>query len=281
MKVIDGRAFVFETWRAVMTAQLDGTIVKDRIDTNGLDTYYEIHGAGEPFVYLHGGFNPIEMFSANLPALADRYRVYMPERQGQGRTPDRDGPISYETMAHDTIAFFDALGLSSAHLVGFSDGGAVAMLVALERPDLVRKLVLIGQYANLDGCPPFYTDLMSQFTADNFPPMFREMYDALSPDGPEHWPVFFEKAKSLFSSPGVPLERLGGIQSPTLVLIGDDDCVTAEHAAAMVRCLPRGSQLAVVPGTSHGLPFEKPDLVDRLILDFLAPQQVEKMITES
>ena len=118
----------------------------------------------------------------------------------------------------------------------------------------------------------------TQFTVDTFPPMFRQMCESLSPDGPEHFPVFFEKAKSLFLAPGVPLEQLGDVQSQTLVLIGDDDRVTPEHAAAMVRELPEGSQLAVVPGTSHGLPYEKPDLMNRLILDFLEPQQVQKMI---
>jgi pimeloyl-ACP methyl ester carboxylesterase len=78
----------------------------------------------------------------------------------------------------------------------------------------------------------------------------------------------------------VPLDRLGDVQSPTLVLIGDDDCVTPEHAAAMVRALPAGSQLGVVPGTSHGLPFEKPALVNRLVLDFLSGQQEVKMIQQ-
>ena len=261
-----------------MTGQLDRVVVKDRVDAGDLDTYYEVHGAGEPLLYLHGGFNPIEMLGEILPALAQRYRVYLPERQGQGRTPDRDGPITFQSMADDTIAFFEAVGLSAAHLAGFSDGAMVAIHVALQRPDLVRRLVLMGQYANPDGCPPFYTELMEQFTPDTFPPMFRQMYDSLSPDGPEHFPVFFNKLKPNWLSPGVPLERLADVQSPTLVLIGDDDCVTSEHAAAMVRALPAGSQLGVVPGTSHGLPFEKPDLVNRLILDFLEDQQAEKMI---
>ncbi len=261
-----------------MIGQLDSTVVKDRVDAGGLDTYYEVHGAGEPLLYLHGGFNPIEMLGEILPALAERYRVYLPERQGQGRTPDRDGPITYKSMADDTIAFFEAVGLSSAHLAGFSDGAMVAIHVALRRPDLARRLVLIGQCANRDGCPPRYVELMEQFTADTFPPMFRQMYDSLSPDGPEHFPVFFDKLKPNWLSQGVSLERLGDVQSPTLVLIGDDDAVTPEHAAAMMRALPEGSQLGVVPGTSHGLPFEKPDLVNRLILDFLVAQQVEKMI---
>ena len=263
-----------------MTGQLDGAVVKDRVDACGLDTYYEVHGAGEPLLYLHGGFNTIEMLDGILPQLAQRYRVYLPERQGQGRTPDRDGPVTFQSMAADTIAFFEAVGLAGAHLVGFSDGAMVAIHVALQRPDLVRRLVLIGQYANPDGCPPFYAELMEQFTADTFPAMFRQMYNSLSPDGPEHFPVFFNKLKPNWLSPGVPLERLRDVRSPTLVLIGDDDCVTPEHAAAMVRALPAGSQLGVVPGTSHGLPFEKPALVNRLVLDFLSDQQAAKMIQQ-
>ena len=263
-----------------MTQELDAVVVKDRIDAGGLDTYYEIHGAGEPLLYLHGGFNPIEMLGDIIPALAAQYRLYLPERQGQGRTPDRDGPVTFASMAQDTIAFLEAVGLTGAHLVGFSDGAMVALLVALERPDLVQRLVLIGQYANPDGCPPFYRELMENFTPETFPPMFRQMYDTLSPDGPEHFPVFFAKLQPNWLSPGVPLSRLGDVQSPTLVLIGDDDCVTPEHAAAMVRELPAGSQLGVVPGTSHGLPFEKPALVNQLVLDFLNGQQAVKMIQQ-
>jgi hypothetical protein len=95
MKVINVRAFVPGTRRAIMTRQLDGTVVKDRIDVGGLDTYYEVHGAGEPLMYVHGGFNTIEMLSEILPAPARQYRVDLPERQGRGRTPDRDGPITY------------------------------------------------------------------------------------------------------------------------------------------------------------------------------------------
>jgi pimeloyl-ACP methyl ester carboxylesterase len=229
-------------------------------------------------LYLHGGLNTIEMMGEIRPALARQYRLYLPERQGQGRTPDRTGPVTYESMAADTIAFLEAVGLSSVHLAGFSDGAMVAVHVALRRPDLVRRLVLIGSAVNQDGCPPFYLEMMRQFTADNFPSMFREVQESLSPDGPEHFPVFFEKLKPNWLSVGIPLERLSEVQSPALVLIGDDDCVTAEHAAAMARALPKGSQLGVVPGTSHGLPFEKPDLVSRLVLDFLAGQQAEKMI---
>ena len=96
------------------------------------------------------------MLGGILPPLAERYRVYLPERQGQGRTPDRDGPVTFETMAATRSRSSRRSGSPAAHLVGFSDGAMVAMHVALERPDLVHRLVLIGQYANPDGCPPFY-----------------------------------------------------------------------------------------------------------------------------
>ena len=143
MKLIDVRPFMLDARRAIMVDQLADPTVKDRVDTNGLDTYYEIHGTGEPLVYLHGGFNSIEMLSQSLPALAERHRVYVPERQGHGRTPDRDGPITFETMASDTIAFLEAMDLSAPGVVGFSDGAMVAMHVALARPDLVGRLVLM------------------------------------------------------------------------------------------------------------------------------------------
>src|SRR4029077_20900660 len=102
-------------------------------------------------LYLHGGFNPIEMLGDIIPALAGQYRLYLPERQGQGRTPDRDGPVTFPSMAQDTIAFLEAVGLTGAHLVGFSDGAMVALHVALERPDLVQRLLLIGPYAHPGG----------------------------------------------------------------------------------------------------------------------------------
>src|SRR5215216_4553487 len=129
-----------------MEPEMSAPKIQDYVDAGGLRTYYEVEGAGEPLVLLHGGFCPIETFGGLTPLLTEHYRVYLPERRAHGRTPDVDGPITYELMAHDTIAFLDAVGLQSAHLVGWSDGALVALLVALRRPDLVRRLVMIGQH---------------------------------------------------------------------------------------------------------------------------------------
>jgi pimeloyl-ACP methyl ester carboxylesterase len=260
------------------TTEQDAARGGEYVDAGGVHTYYEVAGAGEPLVLLHGGFCTVETFGAQTPALAGQYRVYVPERRGHGRTPDVEGPITYENMAQDTIAFMEALGISSAHLVGWSDGAIVGLLVALHRPDLVRKLVLIGQAVNHEGATPEVKRLMANFTQQDLPPMLRELYVSVSPDGPGHFGVVFDKMHQLLrTEPTIELAELEGVAAPTLILIADDDMVTIEHAAAMQRALP-DAQLAVVPGTSHALPMEKPEIVNRLILDFLAPEQVTKML---
>lgn len=250
-------------------------------DAGGVSTYYEVRGTGDPVVLLHGGMCTAETFDAQAGPLAERHRVYVPERRGHGRTPDVDGPITYDNMADDTIAFMEAVGLEPAHLVGWSDGALVGLLVAMRRPDLVRKLVLIGQYVNLDGAREEGKALMEAFTAETFPPMFRELYAAVSPDGPDHFDVVFEKLAPLWrGDPGIALDDLAGVSAPTLVVAGDDDVVTVEHAAAIARALPE-AQLAIVPGTSHALPMEKPELVNGLLLDFLADEQPPKLLVIS
>ena len=261
-----------------MTTQIETATVKDYVDARGLRTYYEAQGTGDPLVMLHGGFATVDVFGGGMtPLIAERYRVYSPERRGHGRMPDVEGPITYEVMADDTIAFIEALGIGPAHVVGWSDGANVGLITAVRRPDLVRKLVLIGTAVNLDGGRPWAQAMAEHFSPDHLPPMLVEAYAALSPDGRDHFPVVFDKIASALSVTEAKLADLAAITAPTLVMAGDDDLVAIEHLEAMRTTLPAG-QLAIVPGTSHGLPLEKPELVSRLVFDFLADDQVEKFM---
>jgi pimeloyl-ACP methyl ester carboxylesterase len=238
----------------------------------GVRTYYEVEGTGDPVILLHGGFATIETWSAQRAALAHQYRVYLPERRGHGRTPDVPGPYGRDVTTRDTVAFMEALDLPSAHLVGWSDGGMAALDVALTRPDLVRKLVLIGTVAHIDGLTAETRQENERFTAESLPQTMRDAYAALSPDGPAHFPIVLEKTVAVWrTEPRHELSELEHVTSATLILVGDNDVVTIEHAAAMKRAIPE-AQLAVVPGADHFLLFEKPDLVNRLILDFLAEE---------
>lgn len=242
-----------------------------RILANGVDTYYEIDGPadGEPALLLHGGFVGAGSWRPQRAALAAQYRLFLPERRGHGRTPDVEGPLTFDAMTADTIAFLETLGLPPAHLVGWSDGGIIGLEVALARPDLVRSLVVIGAAAHVDGWTDEVRTDNETMTVDSIPPFIREAYDRLSPDGPAHFPVVFERLVAEWRvQPRHELTELARIAAPTLVLLGDRDGVTLEHAAAMQRSIPN-AQLAVVPGADHFLLFEKADLANRLLLDFL------------
>ena len=240
------------------------------VDAGGVNSYYEEEGSGEPLLLLHGGLVTIETWENQRPALADHYHVYLPERRGHGRTPDVPGPTGYDLMAADTAAFMQALAIPSAHLVGWSDGGNVALEMALARPELVRKLVLIGAAADFSGSTADGTEWVNSLTPDKLPPFLTGPYARLSPDGPEHLRVVAEKTIEMWKTqPRHEMSELAAITAPTLILIGDNDGVTIEHAAQMLRAIPN-AQLAVIPGADHGVMLDKPEIVNRLILDFLA-----------
>ncbi|MEU4331282.1 alpha/beta fold hydrolase [Nonomuraea dietziae] len=235
----------------------------DYVDVNGVRTWYDERGEGDPLVLLHGGLTDSRDFTGNLDALADRFRLLLPERRGHGHTADVEGPITIGVMAQDTIAFLDKTVDGPVRLAGYSAGAIVALWVAVRRPDLVERLVLVSGGFHPDG-------MILRPTADAPPPApLAAAYAEVSPDGPDHFPVVIAKvARSVSEEQGLASADLDAVTCPTLVMAADDDIVTLEHTLALYRGL-RDAQLAVVPGTSHLLLHEKPELCVRLITDFL------------
>lgn len=234
------------------------------VDAGGVKTWYAEHGTGDPLVLLHGGFTDASEFGGTIPALAEYFHVLTPERRGHGHTPDVPGPISYELMAADTAAFLDKLELGRSHLVGHSDGANVALLVALARPDLVDRLVLISGNFHHDG-------LVAELDLDELPAndYLADAYGQVSPDGRDHFPVIAAKIfRMATTEPTLTTADLAKVAARTLVMAGDDDMVSAEHTLLLYRSIA-DSELAVVPGTSHALIIEKPGLCNRIMIDFL------------
>jgi pimeloyl-ACP methyl ester carboxylesterase len=234
------------------------------IDLNGVHSWYDVQGAGEPVVLLHPAAVDSRVFEANLPALIPHFQVFTYDRRGHGRTRDVDGPITFELMADDMIAFVESVVGGPARLVGCSDGAVVALTAAVQRPDLVRQLVHVAGVFHRDGWLPGVLD------ADAEPPDFMAAsYGGVSPDGIEHYPVVTAKlARMHDEEPRLTAEDLAKVACRTLVMLGDDDEVRLEHAIELYRKVPDG-ELAVVPGTSHGLLVEKPDLCNRIVVEFL------------
>jgi pimeloyl-ACP methyl ester carboxylesterase len=239
------------------------------VDLAGVRTWYDEVGSGDPLVMLHPGLVDSRAFAPNLPVFAERFRVFTPERRGHGHTPDVDGPITFEAMAADTVAFLETVVGGPARVLGCSDGAIVAALTAVARPDLVAQLVCVAGPFHLSGWIPEAID-----PANEPPEFFATSYGQVSPDGIDHFPVVVAKmARAHLEGPTLTADDLGRVTCRALVMVADDDEVTLEHAVASYRSLPHG-ELAVVPGTSHGLLVEKSRLCHEIILDFLTNDPV-------
>jgi pimeloyl-ACP methyl ester carboxylesterase len=229
--------------------------------------WYEVSGDGEPLLLLHGGLSDSTAWVMQTPALAEHYRVFLTDRRGHGKAPDTDAPFSYDEMASETIEFLEHVVGGPSALVGWSDGGIVSLFVSLRRPDLVKRQVLIGANFHHDGMADGF-DLGDDPEAESVA-MFKALYEATA-IGPSHWPEFFAKTMKLWrEQPTLTVDDVARVTVPTLVLVGDDEAIRLSHTVALYETLPEG-ELAVVPGTSHVLTMEKPDLVNRLIVDYLA-----------
>lgn len=249
------------------------------VDLEGIAGYYEIHGSGDPVLLLHGGFCSLDTWSHQLPSLAEHYQVHAPERPGQGRTADRPGPVTFAGMVDDTLAYLDAVGLTDAHVVGFSDGAIIGLLLALDHPERVRSLVAIS--GNLD---PSIFDAETVEAEEDAPSetedeetVLRAAYDRLSPDGPEHGDVVLDRLMEMWlSEPQIPAEALARITAPTLVLAGDRDSIPTEHTVRIARSIP-GAQLCIVPDAGHMVIEQRPELVNLHLHRFLrsAPDQAD------
>lgn len=236
----------------------------------GILMWYDERGQGDPCVLLHPGGAGIDSraLDPTLGGLARAFRCYTPEQRAHGRTPDSDGPLSYELMAGDTIAFIETVVGQPAHLMGCSDGAIVALEVARRRADLVRRLVFAAGVFHHDG--------WEKGVLDGDPPEFlRQSYGELSPDGIGHYDVVVAKLAAMHASePSLSEADLAQVTVRTLIMVADDDQVRFAHAIAMYRSMP-DAELAVVPGTSHGLLVEKPELCNLLITEFLVKDPVQ------
>lgn len=223
---------------------------------NGLRIYFEIHGtanpARPPLVLLHGGGDTIKTsFGHILPELTRDRQIIAFEQQGYGHTADiADRPFSFEQSADDTAALLDHLHIEKADLFGFSNGGTIALQVAIRHPKVVRRLVVASALFKRDGAYPWLWEAMANAKLENMPKELQEEYLKVAPH-PENLRMFHDKAaQRMRNFKDIPTGAIRGITAPALVVVGDADVVRPEHAVETFRLLPH-ARLAVLPGTDH------------------------------
>jgi len=234
------------------------------INLRGHQIYnYEWDNQGEAMVLLHGGLSKTSSWDyLMVPALEDEFHVFAYDRTAHGFTGDQTGSLHFEFQAKEAIAYLEDVVKEPAHLIGYSDGGIIALMVAIARPELVKSIVAIG--ANFHYGAP-----LSDFAEANVSEEDQAEYNLISPDAPH---TLLEKTIRMNhiwkTEPDIALSDIATIQCPVLVLAGDDDVIKHEHTIALYEALPLG-QLAIIPGTSHGVVKEKPALMLAMITQFL------------
>jgi pimeloyl-ACP methyl ester carboxylesterase len=246
---------------------------------NGLHLYYETHGSRDesdrPLVLLHGGILTIDLtWDKLLPTLAKTREVIAIELQGHGHTADTDRDFSLVNLASDVVGLLDHLDVERADLFGFSLGAMTALQAAISSPDRVGRVVLASAHYRADGYRDEIRDPQAHLDSDLLPTEddFRQMqqaYASVAPD-PAHFGAFMAKASAMVDAfQGWSDDTMRAVDAPTLLMVGDHDFVRLEHAVAMHELIP-GSQLAVLPATTHMGVTQRAEIVLPTLERFLA-----------
>jgi pimeloyl-ACP methyl ester carboxylesterase len=244
-------------------------IGSDRIKLGDISMYFEAHGAGEPLILLHGGFGSADVWANQIPVFSKHYYVIAPDSRAQGRTTDSDAPISYHLMAEDVIRLMDYLGINSAFIVGWSDGGDIGIDLAIHHPERVKALVAFGANISPDGYQDSFLNYVRISTVDDIKLMVGKAYLEKMPDS-ARLPIILEKIRSLYlTEPSFTLKELAAITAPTLILDGQNETVIRlDQPQKIAESIP-GAQLVILPNAGHNAVSENPVAWNNAVLDFL------------
>lgn len=257
---------------------LDSASFQGYVEVNGLNMYYEIYGEGKPLVLIHGGGSTIQTtFGKAIPLLAKNRKIIAVELQAHGRTGDRNTELSFQQDAHDVVTLLKKIGVDKADFLGFSNGGTTTLYIATEYPIVVDKIILASALAKRNGVPQWFWEFMEDAKLDNMPQQLKDAYLDVTPDVKRLRVMHDKDARRMLHFVDIPDEKIRDIEAPTLVLIGDKDVITLEHALELHQLITN-SELAIIPG-GHGEyigevttlkpDFKETDLVVPLLEKFL------------
>jgi pimeloyl-ACP methyl ester carboxylesterase len=235
--------------------------------------YYEEYGQGTPLILLSGGGlnRSIKDFENCIPGLAKHYRVIAPDTPGQGRSEQAD-TLTYEVLLEFTSRLIDSLKIDSAYVMGWSDGGIIGILLAEKRPDKIRKVIAVGANNGLRRAIPqdIPIDSVRPMTLDYFEKTNKELIERYASMPPEKdWKQYVNDANAMvYQKESYFSDSIyGRINIPVMIVLGDRDDIIVEHGLEMYRLI-KGGQFCILPNTTHEVFFEKPDLINKIAIDF-------------
>jgi pimeloyl-ACP methyl ester carboxylesterase len=227
---------------------------------NGARFYYETYGNGAPLLLIHGNGESIGSFKGQIGDFASDHRVIAMDSRGQGKSELGTTNLTYEQMAEDTNALLDHLRLKQVEVLGWSDGGIIALLLTIHHPEKVRMLAVMGANLRPDAAYPWARDGIVRVRE-------RITTQLANSKNPKPLQLRLQLLDLLGNEPHIPLSDLANIQVPTLVMAADRDVIRDEHTLSMFHAIPK-SQLAIFPGATHMIPAQDPARFNRTVLDF-------------
>jgi pimeloyl-ACP methyl ester carboxylesterase len=259
-------------------------VKKGHLEVNGVNYYYEIRGKGEPVLLLHGGLGQIEMFGPVLAALSKGRQVIGVDLQGHGRTSLGEREIRPVDMGDDMAVLVKKLGYEKVDVLGYSLGGGVGFRLAVQHPQMVRRMVLVSVGYAQDGFYPEMLPLQAQVNAGKAEamkdtPMYRS-YVAVAPH-PEEFPRLLDRMGEYMRKPYDWSADVSKLTMPVMLVFGDSDMIRPEHIVKFYQLLGGGlrdagwmrehmsqNRLAILPNLTHYEVFQSP-LLAAVALPFL------------
>lgn len=220
-------------------------------EVNGLNMYYEIHGEGKPLVLIHGGGSTIETtFGRIIPLLKKNRQIIAVEMQAHGRTNDRDTFLSFEQDADDVAVLLSNLGIPKADFLGFSNGGQTTLEIALRYPQLVNRLIVASAFYKRSAAVPQFWEGFDGVTLEMMPQVLKDAYLSVNNSESGLLNMFNKDVQRMKTFKGWEDEQIRLIKAPTLVINGNNDVGSIEHAVEMHNTIPN-CELVIFPG-GHG-----------------------------
>ena len=238
-------------------------------EVNGIKLFFAIYGAGAPVILLHGGAGNGDHWVNQIAALSEKFQLIVVDSRGHGRSTRDAKPITYEQMADDVLALMDELKLEKAAIVGWSDGGAIALDLAIRHPERLTKIVAFATNYDLKGTQKGggtnFTTYFAKCAAD---------YAKLSPTPGDFKGLQAALRPMWRTQPNYTAAQISSIKVPTLVLDGaHDEIIRQAHVKELARLIP-GARLVLIPDSSHFALFQQPAAFNKAVLEFLSPREV-------
>jgi len=233
--------------------------------TRGIRLYYESYGSGPPLLLLHGNGGSSKDFRRTIPYFAQRYRVIALDSRAHGKSVDAADSLSFEMLADDCAALLTHLRLDSAYVLGWSDGGITALLLAQRHPQKVRRLAATGANISPDSTAfePAFWQQMQRGYRENRRTAFTD------PGRKNDWKVFL---LDVFQ-PRIAPESLRQLTAPAFIIAGDHDVIRPQHTLAIYQALPR-AWLWIVPNSSHATLLDHAEAFNRQVDAFFRAKRI-------